>query len=87
MVLYLVFVGTESIHVSPSLSLSSIFHVPDVQINLVYDSHLTKSLNCSVTFFPTYCVFQYSMIRQTLGRGHEQRLYFLDATSHIVSPV
>lgn len=32
---------------------------------------LTKSLNCSVTFYPTHCVFQDLLTRKTIGGGHE----------------
>ncbi|KAL0313438.1 UNVERIFIED_CONTAM: hypothetical protein Sradi_5743100 [Sesamum radiatum] len=57
---------------------------------------LTKKHNCSVTFFPSYCVFQDLQTRRTIGGGHERGgLYFLDkstpadarALSAFVSPL
>lgn len=44
-------VGTGDISHTSSMSLSSIFHVPNFKYNLVSLSHLTKSMNCSITFF------------------------------------
>ena len=42
---------------SSSLSLPSIYFVPN-PFNLLSVNQLTKSLNCSITFFPTHCAFQ-----------------------------
>ena len=68
-----------SITCSPLLSLSSFLHVPKFSTNLLSVSSLTNSLNCSVTFFPSHCVFQ------ELGTGRmidndkvHGGLYFLD---------
>lgn len=46
-----------SINVSPTMSLSSILHVPKFVTNLLSISRITRDLNCSVTFFPSHCVF------------------------------
>ncbi|KAK4381158.1 hypothetical protein Sango_2994800 [Sesamum angolense] len=42
---------------------------------------LTKTHNCSVTFYPSYCVIQDLQTRRTIGSDHERGgLYFLDTT-------
>lgn len=42
-------------------------------------SQLTKSLQCSVTFSPTSCIFQDLRTKKTIGSGHEKDgLYYLD---------
>lgn len=48
-----------SIHCSPTISLSSVLHVPNLFVNLLSASSLTltESLNCSVIFFPTQLCF------------------------------
>lgn len=50
-------VGTNYIPIAYSLSPSFVFHVPNFHLNLVYVSHLTKPLNWSITFFPSFYMF------------------------------
>lgn len=81
-------VDKGSISVTPTLLLSSVLHVPNFTLNLVSVCHLTKSLNCCVTFFPNHCVFQDLKTRTTIGRGHvEDGLYVLDGKPHVASSV
>ena len=57
-------------------------------------SKLTRTLNCSISFFPGYCLFQDLLTKQVIGRGQESEgLYILDpelpkpiASSGIASP-
>lgn len=56
--------GKGSIQCPPTMSLSSILHMPNFSINLLSVSSITKALNCSETFFPTHCFFS--------GSGHEE---------------
>lgn len=49
--------GKRSINVSLTLSLSSVLHVPKFANNLLLISRITCDLNCSITFFPSRCVF------------------------------
>lgn len=75
--------GKGNIPVTLTLPLSSVLHVPNFTLNLLFISHLTRSLNCSVTFFPSYCVFQDLDSKMTIGKGHEDNgLYILDIPSH-----
>lgn len=80
--------GKGSILVTSTLPLSSVLHVSNFTLNLLSVSHLTRSLNCSVTFFPSYCVFQDLNLKRTIGKGHEDNgLYILDIPSHSALPV
>ncbi|CAL5413992.1 unnamed protein product [Camellia sinensis] len=75
--------GKGSVHCTSLLSLSSVFHVPNFSTNLLPVSSITTALNCSVTFFPTHCVFQKLATRKLIGSGKAQGgLYFLDAVRH-----
>ena len=49
--------GKCLMHITSSFSLSSVLHVPSFVANVLSISHLTRDSNCSVTFFPSYCVF------------------------------
>ncbi|KAK8951032.1 hypothetical protein KSP39_PZI004596 [Platanthera zijinensis] len=74
--------GKGTVSCSPDLSLSSVLHVPSFPRNLLSISHLTTSLNCSVTFFPNVCVFQDLATRRTLGSGRNVGgLYLLNHAS------
>lgn len=55
-----------------------VLHVPSFSFNLISVSALTKDLNCSVTFFPTHCVFHDLKTGQVIGGGRESNgLYLL----------
>lgn len=52
--------------------------------NLLSVSQLTKQLSCSITFFPSHCVFQDLRTRKTIGGGREalnKGLYLFDTGS------
>ena len=79
--------GKGSIHCSPTISLSSVLHVPNFATNLIFVSSFTRSLNCSVTFFPTHCVVQELAMGKTIGSGKAQGgLYFLESVSSSSHP-
>ena len=67
---------------SPSISLESVLHVPNFATNLLSVSSIIKSMNCSVTFFPTHCVFQDLETRRMIGSGREDGgLYLMDMST------
>ena len=71
--------GKGLVHATSSLPLSTVLHVPSFSTNLLSISRITRDLNCSVTFFPSYCVFQDLLTKQKIGSGSEKNgLYFLD---------
>ncbi|KAL0546406.1 hypothetical protein IC582_016314 [Cucumis melo] len=65
--------------VTPSLSLSSVLHLPQVSFSLLSISQITTDLNCCVSFYPSYCLFQDLVTKKIIGKGHESRgLYTFD---------
>ena len=59
-------------------SLSNVLHVPSFCVNLLSVSKITKSLNCSITFFADFCILQDLATKKTigLGRQHDGLYYF-----------
>ncbi|XP_028113623.1 uncharacterized protein LOC114311676 [Camellia sinensis] len=69
----------DLIHATSSLSLVSILHVLNFNVNLLCLSRITRDLNCSVIFFPDHCLFQDLITRKRIGSGREEHgLYILD---------
>jgi transposase InsO family protein len=69
-----------------SLPLNSVYYLHDVlsvptfQVDLMSVSRLTRSLNCSVTFSPYWCILQDLATRRTIGLGKQRNgLYYLVA--------
>lgn len=50
---------TCTIHITSSLILYDVFHVPDFRFNLISVSCLVKYLNCEAYFFPTGCLIRH----------------------------
>lgn len=46
------------VNLSSNLSLSSILHILKFTFYLMFVSKLTRTLNCNITFFLKYCLFQ-----------------------------
>jgi hypothetical protein len=64
------------------LKLDSVLVVPSLEYNLLSVSQITLSLNCSVSFWPTFCIFQDILTRKTLGYGVKRdKLYYLELTA------
>ena len=71
--------GEGTVDVNHNLSLKSVLHVPQFSHNLLSVSPIAKSHQCSVTFYPSYCVFQDLETGRTIGGGREHGgLYFLE---------
>ena len=70
MVLFLMCVVFGTIHTS-SLELNQVLHVPKLSFNLFSVNQITKSLNCSVTFFPTHCIFHDFQTNTVIGYDFE----------------
>ncbi|KAL0560692.1 hypothetical protein IC582_001103 [Cucumis melo] len=63
--------GSGTIHLTPSFSLSSVLYLPNLSYNLISISQLTHDLNSIVLFFPDYCLFQDCVTKKIIGRGYE----------------
>ncbi|KAK4385641.1 Retrovirus-related Pol polyprotein from transposon RE2 [Sesamum angolense] len=73
--------GSGTVQPTANLTLTNVLFAPKFPVNLLSVSQLTKTHNCSVTFYPSYCVIQDQQTRRTIGSGHERGgLYFLDTT-------
>ncbi|KAG8494583.1 hypothetical protein CXB51_012012 [Gossypium anomalum] len=63
-------------------SVTNVLHVPHFKHNLLSVSKLTRDFNCSVTFFPDFCVLQGLFDGKMKGIGKESRgLYLFDSSS------
>ena len=86
--------GSGTVNLTPSLSLSSVLSLPQFSFNLMSVSKLTRDLNCCVFFFPDHCLIQDLVTKKIIGKGHESGgLYILDtqaprsiACSSILTP-
>ena len=64
---------------TPIITLTSILSLPQFTFNLIFVSKFTCTLNCSISFFPDYCLIQDLSTKRIIGRGRESRgLYTLD---------
>ena len=68
--------GSRTIHL---ITLTLVLSLPQFSLNLIFVSELTRTLNCSVSFFPGYCFIQDLVTKQIIGRGCESGgLYILE---------
>jgi hypothetical protein len=77
---------TANIVAKGSLPLNSTYYLHDVlcvptfKVDLMSVSRLTRGLNCSVTFFPYWCILQDLATRRMIGLGKQRDgLYYLVA--------
>ena len=69
--------GLGTVFPTSFIPLSSI--LTNFSYNFVSVNKLTRALQCCVSFFPNYYLFQDLMTKQIIGRGYESRgLYILD---------
>ncbi|KAK0581116.1 hypothetical protein LWI29_010174 [Acer saccharum] len=71
--------------------LHDVLCLPTFKVDLMSVSRLTRGLNCSITFFPYWCVLQDLAMRRMIGLGKQRdKLYYLVALttekSKITSP-
>ena len=53
--------------------------LPKFSFNLIYASKLTRTLNCSISFFLDYCPIQDFLMKRVIGRRRESEgLYILE---------
>ena len=60
---------TGTVHLSSSLTLHNVLHVPSFKFNLISVSSLLKSSHCSAHFFADSCFIQEFIQGLTIGRG------------------
>ena len=71
--------GLETIHLMTLITLTSVLGLPQFSFNLIFASKLTRTINCSISFFTNYCLMQDLSTKRIIGRGSESAgLYILD---------
>ena len=71
--------GSDTINPTPLITLTSVLSLPHFSFNLISVSKLTRTLNCSISLFLGYCLFQDLLTKRVIDRGQEFRgLYILD---------
>ena len=72
-----------SVILSNTLTLDNVLVVPSLEYNLLSVSQITSTLACTVTFWPSFCVFQDILTRKILGYGVRRgKLYYLELTEN-----
>lgn len=69
----IMFIGTTKI--SPNLSFSDVLCVSSFRVNLLSVSKITRSLNCSITFFLDFCILQDMATKRMSGPGLQVTVY------------
>ena len=68
-----------SLVLSNAMTLDIVLVVPSLEYNLSFVRQITSKINCIVTLWPSFCVFQDILTRRTLGCGVKQgKLYYLE---------
>lgn len=71
--------GFGDIHITPTLILQNVLHVPKLSASLVSIKKLTHDLKCYAVFFPSDCVFQEQVSGRRIGLAKERNgLYHLE---------
>src|SRR5436190_10537630 len=74
--------GTGSVPCTPTLTLSSVLHVPSFPVNLMSVSCIIDQLHCLVIFDGDLVMFQEKGTRRILGTGQRHNgLWYLDRTA------
>jgi hypothetical protein len=72
--------GKGSVLVTPSMTLTSVLHVPNLVANLLSIARIIIELNCRVIFYSYYCFFQDLAMGKMIGSGSlKDDLYYLDS--------
>ena len=68
-----------TIYSTPLITLISVLSLPQFSFNLISMSKLTRTLNCSISFFPDHCLIQNLSRKRIIDRGREfGGLYILE---------
>ena len=71
--------GEGSVILSNTITLDTVLVVPSLEYNLLSVSQINSTLTCTVTFLPSFCVFQDILTQKILGYGVRRgKLYYLE---------
>lgn len=66
------------IHISPNFILKDVLHIPSFKLNLLSVQKWINTMDCIVTFFPSFCIFQDRASRTVIGSGEARNgIYYL----------
>lgn len=66
--------------------LSFVLYIPNFPSNILFVCKLVSHLNCSITFYPSYCIFQDLKIKKTIdGRCEKMDSNYCCYTSPLLS--
>ena len=68
---------SRTIHLTPLITLTSVLSLLQFSFNLIYVGKFTRTFNCSISFFPNYCLIQDLWTKQIIGRGRKSRGPFI----------
>jgi len=72
--------STGTLPLNSVISLKNVLGVPSFKVNLMSVSRVTKGQNCSVTFFPYWCILQDLATKTAIGLGKQRGgFYYLVA--------
>jgi hypothetical protein len=78
-------IGEGSLSLTSSLNLDHVLVVPSLDYDLLPVPQIIDSLNCTMCFWPLYCLFQDLHTRAVIGCGTRRgKLYYLDLTDDTV---
>jgi hypothetical protein len=67
--------STRTLPLNSVISLKNVLGVPSFKVDLMSISQITRGLNCSVTFFPYWCVLQDLAMKTTIGLGRRRLVW------------
>ena len=62
-----------TINHTPLIPLTYVISLPHFSFNLISVSKVTRTLNCSISFFPGYSLFRDLLTKRVIDRGQESR--------------
>ena len=75
--------GEGSLVLIDTITLDTVLIVLSLAYNLLSVSQITTTLECTVTFWPLFCVFQDILTQKILGYGFRRgNLYYLELTKN-----
>ncbi|VVA20393.1 PREDICTED: Retrovirus-related Pol poly from transposon [Prunus dulcis] len=63
--------STGTLPLNSVISLKNVLGVPSFKVDLMSVSQVTRGLNCSITFFPYWCILQDLTTKTTIGLGKQ----------------
>ena len=66
-----------TIHPTPLITLTYVLSLPQFSFNLISVSKLTRTLNCSISFFLDYCLIQDLSTKRIISIGRKSGVLYI----------